>query len=80
MSPEPTAPLRADVVYIAPSGRRCRWLPASGEHRQITSHAHFIYLDRPQGRQRHREAANWQEGFYLTPPNYQLLRIEGGSL
>jgi hypothetical protein len=74
MSPEPTAPLRADVVYLSPSGRRCRWVPGRGEHRQITSYATFVYVDQVR-RQRHTEAADWREGFHLTPANYQLLRV-----
>lgn len=73
MSPEPTAPLRADVVYLSPTGRRCRWVPGKGEHRQITSYAVFVYLD-VGVKNRHVEAAGWMEGFHLTPANYQLLR------
>lgn len=77
MSPEPSRPLRADVVYLSPTGRPCRWLPSHGEHRQITSYAVFIYLDGAGQERRHVEAANWHEGFHLTPANYRLLRVRG---
>lgn len=74
MSPEPSRALRADAVYLSPTGRRCRWLPSAGEQRQITSYAVFIYVDVARGPRRHVEAANWHEGFHLTPANYRLLR------
>lgn len=74
MSPEPSRPLQADVVYLAPSGRRCRWVPLGGQQRQITSHAFFEYL--PDGQQRHGARTSWADGFVFTPANYQLLRLE----
>lgn len=73
MKCEPSVALRANVVYLSPTGRRCRWVPSAGEQRQITSYATFIYLD-VGVKSRHTEAAGWMEGFHLTPPNYQLLR------
>ncbi len=73
MSPEPSRPLRADVVYLAPSGRRCRWLPHAGAQRQITAYATFEYLRGPGSRS---GGSVWDNQFVLTPPNYQLLRVD----
>lgn len=73
MKCDPTVALRADVVYLSPLRRPCRWVPPKGEHRQITSYATFQYLD-VGVKNRHTEAAGWMEGFHLTPANYQLLR------
>lgn len=73
MKCDPSVPLRANVVYLSPSGLRCRWVPPKGEHRQITSYATFVYLDRGV-KNRHVEAAGWMDGFHLAPANYQLLR------
>lgn len=78
MKCEPSVPLSADVVYVAPSGKRCRWVPDKGE--RITSCATFVYVDLPSKRERrHTEAAAWHEGFRLTPQNYRLLRVAGGA-
>jgi hypothetical protein len=71
---EPSAPLRADVVYRAPSGRLCRWVPLGGDQRQVTSFSFFEYLR--DGQQRHGPRALWADGFVLAPANYQLLREE----
>lgn len=65
--------LRADVVYVAPSGRRCRWLPFTGQQKNVTTYAMFVYVDRA-GTGRHREAAAWHDGFVLASGNYRLLR------
>lgn len=75
MSPDPTIALRAGAVYRAPSGRLCRWQPAVGAQRQITSYAVFLYLDQEPA-PRHQWATGWAEGFHLTPANYKLLREE----
>ena len=75
MKCDPARPLRADVVYLAPSGRRCRWMAGTGNQNQLTSDASFVYVDAPHGgRRRHREATLWHDGFCLSPANYQLLR------
>lgn len=68
--------LRKDVVYLSPSGRPCQWLPSSAEQRGVTTYAVFIYLDGGK-KPRHVEAANWHEGFHLTPANFRLLRVQG---
>lgn len=70
MKCEPTVALRADVLYRAPSGRLCRWVPPSGEHRQITAFGQFEYLRREQ--RGARQAL--PDGFVLAPANYRLLR------
>ena len=72
MKCEPTVALRADVLYRAPSGRLCRWVPPSGEHRQITAFGQFEYL-RDQSH-RHGPCTSWADGFVLSPANYRLLR------
>lgn len=70
---EQAVPLRAGAVYLAPSGRMCRWVPATDGRRHVTSYAVFEYL--VQGAApRHQEAAAWREGFHLTPANYRLLK------
>lgn len=74
MNRAPIVTLRPDVTYLSPLGRRCRWVPSRGEHRQCSSFAVFIYLDHGLQAQRHSEASRWFEGFHLTPPNFRLLR------
>lgn len=76
MKCEPTVALRADVLYRAPSGRLCRWVPPSGEHRQITAFGQFEYLRREQ--RGARQAL--PDGFVLAPANYRLLREVPGVL
>jgi len=76
MTADPPLTLRKDVVYLSPSGRLCQWLPSSAEQRVVTTYAVFIYLDGGK-RLRHVEAANWREGFHLTPANFRLLRVQG---
>lgn len=61
--------LRPDVVYRAPSGRRCRYVPS----RKLQSYAVLEYLPEPGQVQRHVPGAAWAEGFFLTPANYGLL-------
>jgi hypothetical protein len=61
------------VVYRAPSGRPCRWVPPKAQGRQVVSYATFVYLD-VGVKSRHVEAAGWMEGFHLAPANYQLLQ------
>lgn len=73
MSPDPSRGLRADAVYVAPSGRLCRWVPLGGAHNQLTAYSFFEYLPEP-GRSRRRRAGIGVDGFVLTPPNYKLLR------
>ena len=75
MSPEPSAPLRADVVYLTPTGRRCRWVPLGGPQHRVTAHAFFEYLH-ADGSHRHGPKVFWADGFVLAPPNYRLLRLE----
>lgn len=72
MKCEPTVALRADVLYRAPSGRLCRWVPLGGDQRQITSHSFFEYLR--DGSHRHGPCTAWADGFVLSPANYRLLR------
>lgn len=74
MKCDPAVPLRAGAVYLAPSGRLCRWVPRSGDHHQITSYATFEYLPEPGRRPRHGARALWADQFVLTPGNYQLLK------
>lgn len=74
---EPTAPLRADVVYRTPLGRLCRWVPLGGAQRQVTSHAYFQYVDGAVAR--HGERAPRADGFVLSPENYRVLRVEGAA-
>lgn len=73
MKCDPTAALRADVVYRAPSGRLCRWVPLGGDHHQVTTWAFFEYL-RDGVQHRHGRKALWADGFVLSPKNYQLLQ------
>lgn len=70
---DPSLALSADVVYLAPSGRRCRWVPLGGDQRQVSAWSFFEYLPDGHGR-RHGSAAKWAEGFCLSPANYRLLR------
>lgn len=77
MKCDPSVPLRADVIYLSPTGRRCRWLPAAGDQHQLTAYATFVYLhEAKRGRQRHTQAAQWHDGFCLSPANYQLLKVD----
>jgi len=71
-------PLRADVVYRAPSGRRCQWLPdprvSDGRFQTVPADALFVYLDMPAGGVRRGRAAVWNDGFRLAAANWKLLR------
>ena len=63
--------LDENAIYLAPSGRRCRWVPyEEGERVWSRNTAQFAY-DRPDGTPAHEKMA---DGFVLSRENWRLLR------
>lgn len=67
--------LDANAVYIAPSGRRCRWVPLGGKYGSWTWF-YFAYI-RPS--QSARRSVVMAEGFTLSPANVGMLRKEAAD-
>lgn len=66
-------------VYVAPSGRLCRWVPPRGGRGHAVTYAVFEYLDQPPpDARRHVEEARWRDGFWLSPASLRLLRVAPG--
>lgn len=61
------------TVYIAPSGKRCRWkpMPTAGDKGRFDAHAFFVYCDV--------KSLDDRAGFNLTPGNFRLLRKEASG-
>lgn len=62
--------LEARAVYLAPSGRRCRWWPGHTRFAQAAPWAILVY-DLQDGRP---ASSAMSDGFTLSPANFHLLR------
>lgn len=68
-SGESVTELSRDAVYLAPSGRRCRWWPSLAEG--AWSHQAMFIYDLADGR---KASSALSDGFVLTRPNWRHLR------
>lgn len=67
-----SAGLDVNAVYLAPSGRRCVWVPLGGKHGSWG----WFYFAYVRDSASPRRSLVMSEGFNLSPANVKLLRKE----
>lgn len=64
-------PLRADALYLTPTGRRCQWVPHQGHQSGMgPTHLTFRYVAGTTG-----GGVPWGDAFSLSRDNLWMLRV-----